>query len=88
MLLLVPGLQMLTHHSGPSLSANAVPTTPPPASFAYVYEPAAVTAAARAQSAFPFRSLYAHAASVQLKRVEAYDPTPGPWLARDQASAQ
>jgi hypothetical protein len=72
----------------PSFSANAAPGTSPPASVAYVYEPAGVTAAASAQAAFPYRSVYAHAAPVQLTSVQAYDPTPGPWLARDRLPAQ
>jgi hypothetical protein len=78
LLFLVQGLQMLTHHNGPSLSANAAPGTSPPASLAYVYEPAGVIDAGGAQAAFPYSSHYAHAASVQFTHCQAYDSTPRP----------
>jgi hypothetical protein len=82
---------------GPSFSGSAdrgsrlrqnPPDASPPASMAYVYEPAGVTDAASAQAAFPNPGLYAHAASAQLRSVEAYDPTPGQWLARDLPPAR
>ncbi len=87
-LLVVQVLQMLTHHNGPSLSANAAPGSTPSARIDYFYQPDDLSSARSQPPAFPYASEYAHApGAVNLTPIRAYDATAGRLLDRDPLPA-